>query len=250
MPKDATRNPRAVSADQLVGRTLASDVQHRLRADIIACVLRPGERLRFDALREIYGVSFSTLREALTRLASDKLVVTEGQRGFRVAPVSQRDLMDLTDARVMVEREVMRLAVLHGDVDWEAKSIAAFHRMDRLRSAEPDRYVHNPEWAALHSAFHDALADGCPNLVLRELRLGLFDRAHRYRRLSSIANAGRRDNIGEHRAILEAAVRRDVNEACDLTERHIRKTTENVLSLAREPSSAAEGSQRLLLEPT
>ena len=57
-------------SEGLVGRTLATDVLHRLRDDIISCVLKPGERLRFEALREIYGVSFSTLREALARLAS------------------------------------------------------------------------------------------------------------------------------------------------------------------------------------
>ena len=48
-------------------------------------MLKPGERLRFETLRDVYCVSFATLREALARLASEQLVVAEGQRGFIVA---------------------------------------------------------------------------------------------------------------------------------------------------------------------
>lgn len=59
----------------LIGRTRANDVLHRMRDDIVSCVLRPGQKLKFETLREIYGVSFSTLREALSRLASEQLVV-------------------------------------------------------------------------------------------------------------------------------------------------------------------------------
>lgn len=86
------RDSRGVSADRLVGWTLASDVRDRLRADIIACVLKLDERLRLDALRE-----------ALTQFVSDRLVATEGRRGLRVAPVAQRGLIDVTEARVTVD---------------------------------------------------------------------------------------------------------------------------------------------------
>ena len=41
---------------ELVGATLASDVLHRLRTDIVNCTIKPGHRLRFEALRSVYGV--------------------------------------------------------------------------------------------------------------------------------------------------------------------------------------------------
>ena len=88
-----------------------SDVFHRLRDDIISCVLKPGEKLKFEILRTIYGVSFSTLREALSRLTSEGLVEVKGQHGFRVRPVSPKDLTDITDLRVMIEMEAIRLAI-------------------------------------------------------------------------------------------------------------------------------------------
>ena len=57
----------------------------RIRTDIIFGKLAPGEKLKLDGLREDYGASVSTLRELLNRLASEGLVVAEGQRGFEVA---------------------------------------------------------------------------------------------------------------------------------------------------------------------
>ena len=75
------------------GKTIAADITHRLREEIIACALPPGEPLRFDVLRERFGASFTTLREALTALAAEGLVDAQEQRGFRVAPVSRQDLI-------------------------------------------------------------------------------------------------------------------------------------------------------------
>ena len=74
------------------GRTLAADVFSRLHADIVTCRLKPGEPLRFEPLKEAYSASFTTLREALTALAAEGLVVSQERRGFRVAPVSRTDL--------------------------------------------------------------------------------------------------------------------------------------------------------------
>ena len=58
---------------------------HRIRSDIIFGVLTPSGRLKLDSMKEDYGVSVSTLREILNRLASEGFVVAEGQRGFDIA---------------------------------------------------------------------------------------------------------------------------------------------------------------------
>ena len=48
-------------------RTLGNEVFERLRADILSSRLAPGTKLRFDDLRQAYGVGLSPLREALSR---------------------------------------------------------------------------------------------------------------------------------------------------------------------------------------
>lgn len=217
--------------DKRKGDTRANDVLQRLRQDIISCELLPDQRLRFEALRERYAVSFSTLREALARLVAERLVISEGQRGFVVAPVSIDDLTDLTNARVLLDRENLRLAMANGDDRWEAAVLTGYYRMDRLQSRLGDQYSLSPEWALLHGRFHSALVSASGSPLLLEMRDALFERAHRYRHISSQFRSQFRPKAVEHKAIMDAALDRRP-EALDLIEHHIRETTENVLALA------------------
>lgn len=213
------------------GETRAGDVLLRIRDDILTCRLTPGEKLRFEALKDRYEVSFSTLREALSRLTEEGLVLSEGQRGFSVAPVSVSDLHDLTNARVLLDRELMRLSMQYGDDSWEAGILAGYHRMERLEQRLGETYYLDEEWSVLHSRFHMALVSASGSPLLLEMRQKLFDRAHRYRRMSSQFRSHWRPKDAEHKAIRDAVLDRSP-EALDLIERHIRETTDNVLTYA------------------
>lgn len=223
------------------GETKAGDVLQRIRMDIIDCDLKPGEKLRFEALRSKYSVSFSTLREALSRLVAENLVVVEGQRGFIVAPVSVADLNDLTDVRVLIEREALAKSIRAGDDRWEAAILSAFHRMERLQERLGRDYYLSEEWVALHGDFHFSLVSACQSPVLLEIRTKLFERAHRYRRMSSQFRPKWRAKEVQHKQIADAALDRDEATALRLIDRHIRETSENVLEHARhlfaEPAS-------------
>ncbi|WP_313805870.1 FCD domain-containing protein [Sphingobium sp.] len=225
------KEPRV--ADQrsrtLVGGTLATDILHRLRDDIISCALPPGERLRFENLREIYGASFSTLREALSCLASERLVVSEGQRGFAVAPISREDLLDLTDARVLIERECVARSMLRGGSAWKSEMLAAYHRLDRVEAQQMDQHVVSPEWDARHFDFHESLVATAASPTMMEIRKSLFERARRYRRLSALMRKSPRAKRDEHRGLLEAMTGGDVELAQNMIESHIRATASNVL---------------------
>jgi DNA-binding GntR family transcriptional regulator len=117
----------------------------RLSADIIHCRFEPGAKLTSDSLRKRYDVGISPLREALSRLSAVGLVTQVGQRGFRVAPISPEDLIDLTRVRIFVECTAIRLSLGLGNADWEAEILAAAHRFvdgpgprrGRLREARP-----------------------------------------------------------------------------------------------------------------
>jgi GntR family carbon starvation induced transcriptional regulator len=226
---------------RIAGETRAADVLARMRSDIISCSLKPGAKLRFETLRELYDVSFSTLREALSRLVAEGLVIVEGHRGFIVAPVSLFDLNDLTDVRVLIERECIRLAIEQGDDQREAEIIAAFHRMDRLQNRLGPTYYLSDDWAKLHGAFHLSLVAACNSPNLLEIRQKLFARAHRYRRMSSQFRPKWRAKDVEHKMIMDAVIAHDTKTAQELCDRHIRETTENVVAHASHLFSPESG---------
>ncbi len=213
-------------------RTLAGDVLHRLRADIVTCRLKPGSALKFEHLKDAYGASFGTLREALTALAADGLVVSEEQRGFRVAPVSRADLVDLTEARVLIERQLITLSIQNGGDDWEVSTAACLHRMALAAERVSGNVVLNETWKTAHAQFHEALVAASGSPILLGMRATLFKRAERYRSLSSLVRKIKRSKIDEHRLIMEAAFSRQIQKTQGLLEDHMRATTANVLAHA------------------
>ena len=107
------------------GSTLASKVFERLREDILEGQLPPGEKLRIETLQERYQVGASPIREALNRLTSVRLVEQVERRGFRVATLSDDDLLDLIRARRLLNEVVVRESLLHADEAWEETVVFA-----------------------------------------------------------------------------------------------------------------------------
>jgi DNA-binding GntR family transcriptional regulator len=125
---DAVATSRT-TAGRVAGQTLSEGVYQELRTDILACKLHPGAKLQINTLAEAREVSLSGVREALARLSAEGLVVSEPQRGYRVAPVSLEDLTDLTMTRIDVENLCLLRSIEQGGVDWETAVVAAMHRL-------------------------------------------------------------------------------------------------------------------------
>lgn len=201
----------------------------RIRTDIITGRLAPGRRLRLDALRRDYGASISTLRETLNRLVSEKLVVAEGQRGFEVGPISAANLREIAALRQLLECHALRQSFAQGDLEWEARVIAAHHKLAQMeaRMASGDR-TDTDLWKRYDWQFHQALVSACGSQVLMHAHAAIFERYLRYQMIAlsyrgAIAAA-------EHLAMKEAAIRRDADEGCALLERHIAGGVDHALA--------------------
>ena len=220
--------PEILGADLGGHRTMASSVYGRLRRDILEGTLLPGERLRIDALRARYGTGASPVREALNRLAAEGVVALEDQKGFRVPPISRADLLELTRTRCWIHEIAVRESIARGDAAWEEQLVVAYHRLWRAPRTSPEGANRvNPDWERLHREFHTAVIAACGSQWFIDAFQTLFDRATRYRHLSIIP-APERDDMAEHRLIMEAALARDSAEAIRLLNAHISLTSDIV----------------------
>jgi DNA-binding GntR family transcriptional regulator len=229
---------RSAEARPPSSTTLASAAYERLRRDIRIGRLAPGEKLRIDALRAIYEIGASPLREALNRLSAEGLVVQEDQRGFRVPPVSIEDLLELTRTRCWLNEIALRESIARGDTAWEERIVLAHHRLARTPVYSDSASKLDGEWEQRHRAFHAALISACGSRWLQAYCESLFDQADRYRYLSVQAHE-HRDFVGEHRAIMEATLARDADRAIRLLNHHVSKTAELVASLKTLPKAVA-----------
>ncbi len=201
-----------------------------LRADMLACRLRPGVALKIAELAEALSVSPGAVREALSRLTSEGLVVAEPQRGFRAAPISGADLRDITHVRCEIEAHCIRSAIRCGDVTWEADIVAALHKLSKTPfHAERDPGRAADEFALAHTDFHDALVRACDSPWFLKLRDILYAQSERYRRLSVPLAKYSRDASKEHRDIAAAVLARKADMAVKLLTKHLQTTTRIIL---------------------
>lgn len=214
-------------------KTLVESAYRALRKDIIEGNLGPGEKLRVEHLKDNYGVGAGTLREALSLLISDALVVSQGQRGFRVAPVSLEDFEDITRTRVMLECEALRQSIRMGDDAWEADLVAAFHRLAKAEEKRIGSAVRE-EWEERNRIFHEVLIAACPSRWLKHFLAILYHQAERYRRLSLYLRPIPRDIHTEHEALLQAAIGRDADRAAEILAEHIQLTFRSVQAIPAE----------------
>lgn len=219
------------------GKTLIESAYDRLRQDIIAGILVPESKLRIEELRKQYETGASPLREALNRLAGEGFVTVEGQRGFRVAPTSLKDLNEITRLRIMLECEAIRESIQAGDDAWEARIVAAFHRVGKL-DTDPNSDL--TEWESRNHEFHEALISACDSAWLLKFRHTLYEQHRRYRLISVLQHDKSRQVNDEHKCIMEAVLSRDEEAACSATEAHIMKTVKTTESAFAAIVSAAD----------
>jgi GntR family carbon starvation induced transcriptional regulator len=218
--------------------TLASGIASQLRTLIAEGRIAPAEKLRLDDLRADFGVSLSPLREALSRLTAEGFVVVEDQRGWRVAPVSEENLIEVTALRREMETFALREAIRRGDDRWEGEVVASLHRLGKFEKPGKSG-VRVGEWEAAHRELHQTLLSACNMPLLLQFCTTLHDLGDRYRRIFLEKHPLDRDVAAEHARICEAALARRADQACVLLRDHIERTGTNVLqALARKPPPA------------
>ncbi len=223
-------------------RSQTSFAYEAIRADILAGRYPPGRKLKIVDLAVELGTSPGAVREALSRLVPEQLVVSRAQRGFVVAPLSIADLEDLTDLRCDVEAIALGRAVARGDANWEAGILAAAHRLRaKPYPVATDDRGSIAAWVAAHADFHAALVAACGSRRLLALHTQLYEQSERYRGLS-IHHREQRDVGSEHRRIVALALAHDADGLIATVVAHIRATTRQIVESFASAASQASSS--------
>lgn len=207
------------------GPSLVDEIFVRLRSDIIAGKLVPGQRISAVAVGRELGVSHIPVREALRRLEADALVESTRHQGAVVSSTSVEDVIQIYDLRRLIEGQTAaRAAERYTDADLRAIVDTA----ERLMKADPTDPA-TGFWEK-HRAFHRAVLE--PGLDPWRTRLlgMLWQSAERYARLRTLVFDSPENVIRDHRSILGAALRRDPTLVADALTSHLERTEEIVLA--------------------
>lgn len=230
--------PTMISAP---GRTLAEQIYEVLKGDLLSGALAPGAALLTRELLARYGCGISPLREAIARLVGEGLLIASGHRGVRIPLPSLADLDELYRLRTLLECEALKLAIAHGDDDWEAQIVAACHRLERAPLPQPanDDGATVIEWETRHRVFHTALIASAPAPRLLRMVGQLTDQTERYRAIRLLrvdTTRLERDVAAEHRSLADATVARDPKAMALLAE-HLERTRAFVAGTLQDAKS-------------
>jgi DNA-binding GntR family transcriptional regulator len=206
-------------------RSITEQVYRQLKADLVRCLLQPGERLRTKELSVRFEVSLGVVREALSRLTSDGLVEADPQRGFRAAPISSKDLIALTEASIEIEAVCIRKALASADSGWEQRVRNALDCVTTATASSNALGQINEAFLIHHQAFHDALVSGCNNAWLLRMRYSCHLQGERYRQIC-VPKGPDLDHIyAGYDEIAEAALARDVDRTISLVSEQLQRNS-------------------------
>jgi len=187
-------------------------VYEQILLDIILGVLPPGGRLDEKVLVTRYDAGLAGVRDALSRLALEGLVVRKSRAGTMVAPLDIIEVRQAYEARGLIEPHCAALAAANATDDDVAALRSAFDGAEESIRANDHRAL-----VAMDQRFHAAVARAGRNATLARIIIPLHHKAARFW-IFSMADDTEAERIAEierHRALAELIAQGDVDGARD-----------------------------------
>jgi len=200
----------------LTTRISAARIADDLRSGILDGSLGPGVQLKQERLASAFGVSRIPVREALSRLQAEGLVVHEPNKGMSVAAPTLADVCEALDIRLALESRALALAL-------PRMTETVLARCERIL-ARYDTATTPLEWTTLNLKFHLNLYEPAQRPRLLAMIERVVTEIDRSVRMHISRTVGREDPQADHYAIVEACRKRDEAGALRRLEQHIGET--------------------------
>ena len=198
------------------GNSIADGVYNRLRENIVSMTLKPGTAISEAEMALLEGVSRTPVREAILRLAKEKLVEVIPKSGTFIARIPLSSLPEALVIRRALEAVTVRDASKHATPG---------HIRDlRVLVELQHQYAVAGNERAFYSAdedFHEAIASFGGNQGIWDLIAKVKVQVDRYRRLTLPQEGRMLKTISEHAAVVDAMEAGDVDTAVSAMEAHL-----------------------------
>lgn len=208
-------------------RTTPGLVAEVLREAILLGVLKGGEQIRQDEIAAHLSVSRIPVREALRQLEAEGLIVFYPHRGAVVSQLSSREVGEIYEIRIALESTAIRLAFPHlSDRDLQG----AGKILDAI-----DQATDVGKWSELNRQFHAILYAPTNRPRLLAMINTLRTNVERYQRIYISLMRHLENSQGEHRELLAACKRRDLEAAVSTLERHLGNASKSLAEYLTTP---------------
>lgn len=230
------RKDQKAAAGRAKAPSLTDQAYARLREEIITCALRPGTDIGEQELAARLSMSKTPVREALARLTLEGLVEAFPRRGYRVTPVTVKDITDIFTVRKALEGSAAQLAALR-------MSEAELDDLEELsqQTYGQDKTLPVLEFVAANNRFHTAIATGARVPRLQVLIAGYLEECTRLFHMGATIRDVTPETEEDHSRIVSALRARDGAAAREAISLHTENTRRGLLSaLIADETSALE----------
>ncbi len=223
-------------------RTLADEVASTLREAIFTGHLAPGEQIGEEALAKSLTVSRGPIREALSQLEHEGLIISQDNRRKFVARLSREDLEEVYSLRTVLELLAVREAVRNAGPKEFKEMQAIVDKMVTYAEAG----MTEKQAAEMDISFHDALCRASKHKRLYQIWSDLHQQIQIVLLSRNVANEDFREHaVSSHQSILDAIRENDEERATSLMRTHLQASYDRIIASYDQPATEVRGDSRL-----
>jgi DNA-binding GntR family transcriptional regulator len=206
----------------------------KLRDAITSGALQPSQRLVETELSQTFGLSRAAIRTALVRLEQDGLVSHERHRGAKVRLVTEREAVEILEARAALESLAVRGAALNATDDEIAELRELLGQMRSL--LEHGDLLHVSD---VNARLHRRLLEISGNRTAIRLTSTLNSQLVRFQFRTILAPGRAPRSLAEHTAVVDAVAAHDPDAAEQAMRTHLLHVVETIRAIAEAPAAAS-----------
>jgi DNA-binding GntR family transcriptional regulator len=215
-----------------VSSTPARSGYEKLRDAITSGDLQPSQRLVEAELSEIFGLSRTAVRTALVRLEQDGLVSHERHRGAKVRLVTEREAVEILEARAALESLAVRSAAHNATDDDVAELRELLAQMKSLLEHGDLLRVSD-----VNGRLHRRLLEMSQNQTVMRLTSTLNSQLVRFQFRTVLAPGRAPQSLAEHTAVVDGIAARDPDAAEQAMRTHLRHVVDTIRAIADAPAA-------------
>lgn len=235
-----------MSEPRIKRRMLNNQVYDIIRERIVDGLLSPGQHVNMDGLARELGVSNIPVREALARLAAERLIHLEPLKGYTIPPVlSAEQMAQLFETRLLIETFAARIGAIRRSSDTIQRMRVLINGMgeeqERLQAAAGEPSYHEFKvFNRLDRDFHTLLVASSGNAVLTDMYEYLSPHIHLSRFYALRGGVDAAEAVHEHLAILNAFDHQHAEAAVAALTAHLEGSQRRLSAGLKNPDGGSE----------
>jgi len=236
----AKNNPTANTPldPPLFGPPLPTVIYNVVRKAIVDGIYQPGESVRQEALARQLSVSRVPIREALSRLEAEGLVVLRPRRGYIVKELDVNEIIEIFELRAVMEEHAAYVAT-KARSSTDIREVQAL--LERMEVLSEGTFSEAPQWVELNRRFHHRIFASSGRVHLSQAISNYRDWVDAYIRIEIAMTGKLAEAHQDHLQIVQAFVNGDADLAAQLSREHCMHTLDRLLKALKAVDDGKSG---------